>query len=341
GRGIADNKGQILVNLTALQAVIAARGQLGFNAHILIEMGEEIGSPGLHPIAGRLKDYLNADLLLASDGPRVSAERPTLFLGARGATTLKLTLTRREAGRHSGNFGGALANPALEMAHALSTIATRRGAVQVAGWTPGPIPDAARSALAGLTPAGGDIDPDWGTPGLTPAERIHAWSSAEVLSFTAGNPAAPVNAIPPEAVAHVQLRHVTGIDQDAIATHLRAHLDHHGFADIQIEEVGAAFRASQTPADHPAVQFVAQSIDTTTGEAPVVLPSLGGSLPNEVFTETLGLPAIWVPHSYPACSQHAPDEHLPQSIFPSAVGVMTGLYWDLGEVDPAKLKPTA
>ncbi len=332
GRGVADNKGQVLINMTALQTVLAIRGSLGFNAHVLIEMGEEIGSPGLHEIARELKPQLNADLLLASDGPRLAADRPTLFLGARGGTTLKLTLKRRDGGRHSGNFGGALRNPALELAHALTTITDRRGALQVPGWTPEELPQAARAALAGLTPAGGEVDADWGAPDLTPAERIHAWSSAEILAFHAGDPPAPVNAIPPEATAWVQLRHVTGIDQDNIASDLRAHLDAHGYDDIQIEPEGAAFRASQTPADHPAVAFAVDSILRTTGAAPVVLPSLGGSLPNDVFTDILGLPTVWVPHSYPACSQHAPDEHLPKSLFPDAVAVMAGLYWDLGDV---------
>lgn len=333
GRGIADNKGQHLINMTAMEAVIAARGSLGFNAHVLIEMGEEIGSPGLNAVAARLKDRLAADLLIASDGPRVADDRPTMFLGARGATTLKLSLKRRDGGRHSGNFGGALANPALELAHALASIASRHGAVQVQGWSPDTVPEASRAALAGLTPAGGEVDADWGAPGLTPAERIHAWNSAEILAFTAGDPVAPVNAIPPEATAWVQLRHVTGIDQAAIADNLRRHLKARGFGDIAVAETGAAFTASQTRADHPAARFVARSLAATAGAPPVVLPSLGGSLPNEVFTDTLGIPAIWVPHSYPGCSQHAPDEHLPAAIFPDAVGLMAGLYWDLGAAD--------
>jgi hypothetical protein len=70
----------------------------------------------------------------------------------------------------------------------------------------------------------------------------------------------------------------------------------------------------------------------------VILPSLGGSLPNDVFTDTLGLPTIWVPHSYPGCSQHAPDEHLPTAIFADACAVMAGLYWDLGTPDALSLR---
>jgi hypothetical protein len=62
-----------------------------------------------------------------------------------------------------------------------------------------------------------------------------------------------------------------------------------------------------------------------------LLPNLGGSLPNDVFAETLGLPTLWVPHSYPACSQHAPDEHLLGSVARQALQIMAGLFWDLAE----------
>ncbi|MBF9058644.1 M20/M25/M40 family metallo-hydrolase [Rhodobacterales bacterium HKCCSP123] len=330
GRGIADNKGQMLVNMTAMQSVIAARGSLGFNAHVLVEMGEEIGSPGLRKVCERLKARMGADLLIASDGPRVAADRPTIFLGARGGATFRLRLKRRTGGRHSGNFGGALKNPALELAHAIASMTTQSGALRVAGWVPDAVPDASRAALAGLTPAGGEVDADWGAEGLTPAERIHAWNSAEILAFSAGDIAHPVNAIPDEAEAVVQLRYVPGIDEESLGAALRAHLDAQGHGDIEIEEKGPRFRASATPVDHPAAQFAAASLDRTSDEMPVILPSLGGSLPNDIFTEVLGIPTVWVPHSYPGCSQHAPDEHLPRALFPDAAALMAGLYWDIG-----------
>jgi acetylornithine deacetylase/succinyl-diaminopimelate desuccinylase-like protein len=337
GRGIADNKGQMLVNMTAMQAVLATRGRLGFNAHVIIEMGEEIGSPGLGKLCARLKGQLAADLLIASDGPRLDLDRPTLFLGARGGASFRLSLKRRDGGRHSGNFGGALRNPALELAHALATIATARGALQVPGWLPPTIPPASRAALAGLTPAGGAIDPDWGTPGLTPAERIHAWNSAEILAFSAGNIDHPVNAIPDQAHAVVQLRYVPGTDAGDLAAALRSHLDAHGFGAVSVTPEGPSFRASATPVDHPAARFAAASLARSHASPPVVLPSLGGSLPNDIFTDTLGLATIWVPHSYPGCSQHAPDEHLPKTLLVEAAGLMAGLYWDLGGAAPSDL----
>ena len=57
---------------------------------------------------------------------------------------------------------------------------------------------------------------------------------------------------------------------------------------------------------------------------PHILPNLGGSLPNEVFTDILGLPTVWVPHSYAACSQHAPNEHLLAPVAREGLRLMTG-----------------
>ncbi len=325
GRGIADNKGQFLVNLTAVETLLAERGELGFNLIWLIEMGEEIGSPGLAEICAQHTEALTADILLASDGPRVAADTPTLFLGARGGVTYRLDLEHRESGRHSGNFGGALRNPAIELAHALGTIVDRNGALQIDAWTPGDIPAATRAALASITPAGGAVDENWGTAGLSPAERIHAWSSAEVLALHAGHPPAPVNAIPPKASAWVQLRYAPGTDADGLMQALRDHLDRNGFEQITITPEGPAFRASATPLDHPAVTRIVEAAKAVIGRAPAILPSLGGSLPNDIFRDTMGLPTIWVPHSYPECSQHARNEHLPKQLLFEATGLMTGL----------------
>jgi hypothetical protein len=80
------------------------------------------------------------------------------------------------------------------------------------------------------------------------------------------------------------------------------------------------------------MRFTADSLARTSGQAPHVLPNLGGFIPNHVFSDILGLPTIWVPHSYAGCSQHAPDEHVLLSLSRDAAASMTGLFWDLGEM---------
>jgi acetylornithine deacetylase/succinyl-diaminopimelate desuccinylase-like protein len=345
GRGTADNKGQHSINMAALAAVIAERGRLGFNVKLLIEMGEEVGSIGLRELCEAHKDgLLKADLLIASDGPRIAPDRPTLFLGARGAHPIDLIVDLREGGHHSGNWGGLLPNPGIVLAHALALITDSRGTIQVPEWRP-PLPQSARRALQGVEVDGGEdgprIDHDWGEPNLTSAERVFAWNSFEVLAFTTGTPDDVVNAIPGKARAHCQLRYVVGTDVDDIIPALRRHLDSQGLTQVEVRPGKRGFfKASRLDPEDLWVSFASASLERTTGHRPVILPNLGGSLPNDIFVDVLKLKTIWIPHSYAGCSQHAPDEHLFAPIAREGLSIMAGLFWDLGEPGTPELMPS-
>jgi len=336
GRGVADNKGQHTINLAALAAVLATRGRLGFNVKFLIEMGEETGSPGLREICAEHRDAFAADVLIASDGPRLTADRATLSLGCRGGYPIDFTIEAREGAHHSGQWGGLLSSPSIQLVHALSTIVGPTGQVRIPEWVPEEIPASVRRTLADCAvesePGDPDIDPSWGEPGLTPAEKVYGWCAFEILAMTAGNPDNPVNAVPPRAYARGQLRFVVGVEPEDVLPALRRHLDRHGFPMVKIERGrDEIFRATRVDPEHPWVQWAATSIAQTTGMRPAILPNSGGSLPNDIFSEGLGMPTIWVPHSYRGCSQHAPNEHMPKALARQGLQIMAGLYWDLGE----------
>jgi hypothetical protein len=91
------------------------------------------------------------------------------------------------------------------------------------------------------------------------------------------------------------------------------------------------FAATRLDPNDPWVGWALASIAKTTAKKPALLPNLGGSLPNDVFADILGLPTVWVPHSYPACSQHAPNEHLLAPVVREGLLMMTGVFYDLGE----------
>jgi acetylornithine deacetylase/succinyl-diaminopimelate desuccinylase-like protein len=336
GRGTADNKGQHSINMAALRAVREARGgKLGFNVKFIIETGEEIGSPDLPQVCERLREELKADLLLASDGPRLSAERPTLFLGCRGGIRIHLDVALREGGHHSGNWGGVLANPATILANAIASLVDGRGRLQLEQLKPPPLSNQIRAALADVEvkPTADEpaLSENWGEDGLSAAERLYAWNTLEVLAMSSGNVEKPANAIPGRASAVLQLRFVVGTKVDDIAEVIRSHLHAGGFSMVEVSAT-QRFAASRTDFDSPWINWTAESIRKTTGKAPAVLPNFGGSLPNDVFTDILKIPTMWVPHSYPGCSQHAPDEHILLSVTEEALGIMAGLFWDLGEL---------
>lgn len=335
GRGTADNKGQLTVNLGALRAALQARqGRLGFNTRFLIETAEERGSPGLNAFCAAHATALQADLFIASDGPRLNAATPTLFLGSRGIQNFELSLDLREGAHHSGNWGGLLRNPGTVLAAAITSLVDAQGVIQTPLLRPTEIPDSVRQSVATLPVGGGPGDPavdgGWGEPGLSPAERVFAWNTLEVLGIECGSARKAIGAIPPTARAVLQLRYVVGTDLDDIETRLQRHFIDAGLPWVQVKaSIGMA--ATRLDPGHPSVAATARSIAATTGMAPAILPNLGGTIPNDAFSEVLGLPTVWVPHSYPACSQHAPNEHMLGSVARQGLQIMAGLFWDLGE----------
>ena len=335
GRGAADNKGQHTINLAALGCVLQNRGRLGFNIKILIETGEEIGSPGLREFCEQNKTRLSADVFIASDGPRISPTRPTVFMGSRGSFNFTMTVDLRDGGHHSGNWGGLLANPAIMLAHAIAVVTSSTGEIKVPQWRPVEIPDSIRNALSRLTiDQGGsspDIDPGWGEPGLTAPEQVFGWNSFEVLAFETGNPKKPANAIPPTATACCQVRFVVPTDPEDLLPSLRIFLDERGFDSVKLSSDGDYATATRLDPDHPWAKWVIESIESTTVTEVAVIPNLGGTLPNDAFSDVLELPTIWIPHSYNGCSQHAPNEHILGSLTREALQIMTGVWWDLGE----------
>lgn len=342
GRGVADNKGQHLINLTALREVIKARdGKLGFNVKALFELGEERSSPGLRQVCRQHADTLAADVFIASDGPRVSKEQPTMFLGSRGSAIFELTCSLRSGALHSGNWGGIMKNPAVILSGAISSLVDGKGRIQVSGLLPPAIPAAVREALSKLKvdseSLGRQIDDDWGEAGLSAAERLLGWNSLEVLTLKAGNPEKPANAIPPAASAYLQLRFVVGTAWEAIEEVVRQHLDQAGYKDVQVRLLRGSPATRLDPAS-PWVEWAKEAFRGASVQEPAVVPNLGGTVPNDAFSDILGLPTVWIPHSYPGCKQHAPNEHLPLAIVAQGLDIMTSVFWELGEPPAAEAR---
>jgi len=273
-------------------------------------------------------------LFIASDGVRVSADSPTVFLGSRGEVEFELSVNARESAYHSGNWGGVLSNPGIVLAHAIGSLVDDRGRILVEALRPPPIPDHIRCLLSRIT-IGKDanapaMDPNWGEPGLTPAEQILGWNTIELLAFKTGNVDTPISAIPPSAKAICQLRFVVGTDTARTQSILAEHLARDGFGCVDVKLRSHTPATRLDPRD-PWVVWVLECISRTTNNQPALLPNLGGTLPNHVFSEALGLPTIWIPHSYPACAQHGPNEHMLGSIVRESLAIMAALWWEFGK----------
>ena len=341
GRGSADNKGQHAINLSALEAVLTERGgKLGYNVKLVLETSEERGSTGLKAFVAERASELKADVLIASDGPRVTPEVPTIATGTRGTFHFDLVLDLRPGGVHSGHWGGLTTDPAVLLTHAIGCIIDRHGKILVRDWLPrNGVPATVRSVLAGCPVGSGSggggeaasIDPDWGEPGLTSAEKIYGWNSFIVLAMISGRPENPVNAVAPSARAHCQIRYTVDTDPADFAPALRRHLDAESFTNVRIENAGVRMPASRTDPGNAWVRWTVASMEKTLGKHVQVIPNSSGGLPGDVFVDHLGVPLVWIPHSYNGCKQHGPDEHFLRGPAREGIAAFAGIWWDLGE----------
>lgn len=129
------------------------------------------------------------------------------------------------------------------------------------------------------------------------------------------------------------LSFTVGLDWRDAGPILQRHLDGRGHRGVRVATT-AGSNPSRTPPGNKWVGWALASLQRSTGKRPALLPNFGGALPNDVFMEELDLLTLWVPHSYPGCNQHAPDEHCLLPVLREGVVMMTGLFWDLGAEPP-------
>ena len=160
----------------------------------------------------------------------------------------------------------------------------------------------------------------------------------EIKAWETGNPDQPMNIIPGKAIAFAHMRFIKGTRSKDIIPILRRHLNKNGYNDIKIKLVGTPREATRLNPNHPYVRWTINSIKNSTNLNVDIIPNLGSTIPNDIFSESLNIPTIWIPHSYGGCSQHAPNEHIIKSTARNALKIMTGIWWDFGEKPPKILK---
>ncbi|MBS0909536.1 M20/M25/M40 family metallo-hydrolase [Tatumella sp. JGM118] len=339
GRGTADNKGQHLINILSLKSIIELKkGSIGLNIKILLEMGEESGSPGIIDFCSENKKNLAADVFIASDGPRIAANIPTLYLGSRGVFNFCMEVNLRDKDFHSGNWGGIIKDPGIILSNAISCIVDHHGKIKIQELKPKEIPEDVKSSLSSIEirPSVSNSSPEifeqWGEPGLSLSEKLYGWNSFSVLALYSGNPVTPTHAISGSAKAYCHIRYVTESDPLKFLPAIRNTLKKEGVDDITLYEDKSHFmQATRLNQNNSWVTRAKKSMEDSLGKKITILPNLGGSIPNAAFSDVLGLPTLWIPHSYPSCAQHAPDEHLLTTIIQEGLQIMTGLFWDLAE----------
>lgn len=328
-RGAGDNKGQHFAQLLALESLLRVQGSLPCNVIVLLEGEEEVGSPHLAGFVRAHRDLLNADLVITSDGPVAESGQQTIVFGVRGVISFELRARGARRDLHSGNFGGVAPNPLWTLVHLLATMKNAQGEITIDGFYDNVQPPTAleREALARLPVDERAIQHDLGIesfdmpPERGYYERLSCWPTLTIngLHGGYGGPESKT-VLPHEAFAKCDIRLVEAQTMEEIYAKVEAHVRRHAPGVDLIRQGG--MDPSKTPLDSPYAEPLRRAVRSAQGEEPLLVPALGGSLPDYVFTKILGIPAFTVPYANADEANHAPNENLELERF--IKGIKTG-----------------
>lgn len=328
-RGVGDNKGQHFAQLMALESLLACHGTLPCNIKVLLEGEEEIGSPHMPEFVKAYRDRLQADLVIVSDGPVHESGRSMIRYGVRGVLDIELRARGANRDLHSGNWGGIVPNPLWTLVHLLSTMKNAQGEITIEGFYEHvqPLNDMEREALAKLPIDLEKVKSSLDLQRLDEPqergyfERLSAWPTLTINGIHGGygGPGSKT-VLPHEAIAKCDIRLVEAQTAADILAKVKAHVQRHA-PEVSVISYGA-MDPSKTPLDSPFTPPLSQAIQAAQGEEPLLVPAMGGSLPDYVFTKTLGMPVFGVPYGNADQANHAPNENMQIARF--FAGIKTG-----------------
>ncbi len=312
-RGASDDKGPMMVALTAIAARIAT-GTLAVNLKLLIEGEEECGSRNLDAFVAANADRLAADWVLSADGARWRADLPTTTVASRGLCALEVTVKGAGRDLHSGRYGGMVANPVAVLARLLAGLHDETGAIAVPGFLDGvspatslgavPFDEAAQAEALGATMLTGEA-------GYSALQRNWLRPTLEFNGIWGGY-AGPGSktVIPAIAGAKITCRLVPGQDPARVAGLIAADLRHRTppgvTVDVTIEDHEAMPYA--IPGGHAGLALAEAVVAEIEGRVPLRV-RMGATLPMcDILRRRLGIDTVMFSFSTADEDYHAPNE---------------------------------
>ncbi len=337
-RGVGDNKGQHFAQMLAIESYLAVHGELPCNLIFLLEGEEEIGSPQISEFVRSNADRLKADLVITSDGPLHISGKPIITFGVRGMVSFDLKVRTAKRDTHSGNYGGVMPNAIWKLVNLLGTMRSPDGTITIDGFHDQIIPptELAHRAAASLPVDLAEFMDELGLSELDePKDRafydrlmFHPTLTINGLNGGYGGEGSK-SVLPCEAVAKCDVRLVDAMTPEHVLNKIEEHIARHA-PDVELVRRGGML-PSKTPMESEFTSPIKQAITMAHGVEPLLYPSLGASLPDYVFTKTLGIPAFVVPYANADEANHAPNENLKISCFMDGIRSGAAMMMMLGD----------
>lgn len=338
GRGTGDNKGQLLAQLLAVEAVNQAAGKLPINVKLIFDPEEEIGSPSLARWAAENKDLLAADYGYLSDGKIQSNGQPVISFGNRGLLYVEMTMTGPNRDLHSGHFAEAVENPNWRMIKLLQSMRDENGRVAIEGFYDNvPAPTGLdRAALDAIPMEEDEIIADLALarglnlePGQSFYEKICFSPTLNISGYASGYGGEGAKTIlPSQTKVKIDMRLVKGQEPEDILNKFKAHLAKQGCDDVELK-VFSAVPPQRTELDHPMAEAIDRAVRTAYQKEPVRIPSSGGTLPLSFFKTVLDIPLIVVPYANHDERNHSPNENLDLDLFILGIKTSAAVLFEL------------
>lgn len=333
-RGAADNKGDLVSRLAAVDAWLRTHGKLPCRVKFLIEGEEEVGSPHLEAILRGNQDLLSSDACIWKYGNRDPGERLEVGLGLKGILYVELTLEIASSDLHSG-YGALVEAASNRLIRALATLRDGRGQVLIPGFYDAVRPPSPkiRESLESIPFEDQVLRERYGIRRFV-RDRMRTGALATlvleptctVCGFESGYTGGGMRTVlPRQARAHVEFRLVPDQSPERLVDRLRHHLDMKGFSDIQIR-VLAMKQPYQTPIDHPFVELVRKVATKATGRQVVLYPNFQYSGPMYDVATVLDVPIVSVGVGYWDRRAHAPNENIRLNDFTETIRMMAQLF---------------
>lgn len=320
GRGVSDDKGHLTARLLAIDALLAARGDLPCRIKFVVEGEEEVGSVHLHEFIRANRERLSADACLWEFGYLDHRGVPLLYAGLRGICYVELSVETMSRDAHSGLAGSIIANAAWRLTWALASLKGPDERIRIPGFYDAVRPPTPRDLelMSALPDMAASFRKDYGVTGflrgmkggleLNVAQVFEP--TCTICGLDSGyQGAGSKTVLPARATAKVDFRMVPDQVPAEIVKFLRSHLDAEGFSDVAVKVMGGE-AAGRTDPDHPFLKLVAESATPVYGIPMQIVPMIGGSGPNHAFIQELGVPVATAGFGHPDTRAHAPDENL-------------------------------
>jgi acetylornithine deacetylase/succinyl-diaminopimelate desuccinylase-like protein len=317
-RGVADNKGNLVARVCAVEAFQKVRGELPLNVKFVVEGEEEIGSPSLPAFAEAHADLLAADGCIWEAGYKDTQGRPEIYLGVKGICYVELRATGANVDLHS-SWATVVPNPIWRLAWALNSLKDRHERILIPGFYAA-VRAPTTQEIRALENMGFDEEQrrqQFGLPqflgGLTGTPLLvkHIFQPTCTVCGISGGYEGPGSktVLPNHAFAKLDFRLVPDQDPHQVYKGLRRHLDAQGFDDVEIELLGPEHPA-RTPLDDPLVEVVVETARQVYGVEPVVYPLTPGSGPMYELCQKFGIPAVSTGVGNAESDNHAPNENV-------------------------------